>query len=318
MADYSASNGVASGGQGNASGPQIPMSYQAYPPLVQSGGAPVVYIQPQPMQYQQTSGQPQPLYYFPAAPPPTSPVVYTTVTVSESSTPNQPLLSGMGGGITPDGQPHLSIKDRLIQRTYETHLSKWFDEAWHLFAEHWIVFVLFTVLFLGVNWIPYVGPILAFPLGVGYFLVGSLLLRQAGLGFKPSVMFHGFFYTLPIFGLTILISLVVCLGLIFLIIPGLYFAVVLSFSVPVYLEYHHEGLGVIDSMKVSWKVLRKQFWNIVALLLVQFLLVFVGLICFVIPALVTIPVASLMAVYAFRDIFGLNENRHIDHHCVCC
>jgi len=298
--------------------PSYPAPYQqqmpGYPVLQQS--PPVVYVQPQPMQYQNSGGQGQAVYYFPAQAPPPTPVVYsTTITVTDSGSPNQTLLS-QGG---PSGHTHtVPLKERLIQRTYETNLSKWFDEAWHLFAEHWIVFVLFTVLFLGVNSITYVGFILALPLAPGYFLVGCLLLRQAGIGFKASTMFHGFFYIAPLFGLSILVTLIICLGLICLIVPGLYFAVVLSYSIPVYLEYHHEGLGIVDSMQVSWKVLRKQFFNILALLFVQFLLVFVGLICFVIPALVTIPVASLMGVYAFRDIFGLSENRPIDRKCVCC
>lgn len=61
-------------------------------------------------------------------------------------------------------------------------------------------------------------------------------------------------------GLAILSSLAIGLGLIFLIIPGLVIAFFLSFAPYIYID---KNIGVVDSMKASYELV-KEFWKVTA------------------------------------------------------
>lgn len=73
---------------------------------------------------------------------------------------------------------------------------------------------------------------------------------------------------LPLIGLTLLTSLVVGLGLLLLVVPGIIFYVSLIVAIPVLVE---ERLGVMDSMKRSAELTTGSRWRIFALLLLYFL-----------------------------------------------
>jgi len=212
------------------------------------------------------------------------------------------------------------IKEKLLTRGfhYDIQISKWFDESWHFFVDHWIVFVIFTLVFLGIQFIPYVGPFIVLGMAPGYFIFTSHAFRPVYHGFQVLTMLHGYFLYFPILWIAFLYDLAVSIGIFLLIIPGLYLAIAFSFAIPLWIEYRQEGLGIIDSFSVSRQVVTRQFWGITLLLLAQCGLIIIGVAIFIIGGLVTIPLAMLMHSFAFRDIFTFSEKRHFDHGLVCC
>lgn len=156
-------------------------------------------------------------------------------------------------------------------------------------------------------------------LAPGYFIAGSHAIRGGTLGgWKWQSLAHGVLLFFPMLAIGILYGLLVAVGLVLFIIPGLYFLIAYSFSACIYIEYRQEGLGIVDAMSVSRKVLSKNFWAITGFIIFQFLLILAGALCLLIGVLVALPVASLMTVFAFRDIFGFSDKRILDQTCVCC
>jgi len=280
--------------------------YSAYPTMANTQ-IPVYSTEPQnyppqmpnPQQQQQQIPQsyyvPQPQYYYdPASANTATPVVYDPV----------PLLAGG------------HVKDRLKMREYEVNVNGWLHESWNLYKEHWLSLVLFTMLFIAVQFIPYVGSFVALPLAPGFYIAATHHIR--GNQWSSSHLFHGIYLFFPTLALGILYSLLVTVGLFLCIIPGLYFMVAYSLSLMIYIEYRQEGLGLIDSMNVSRHVVSKNFWEITGFLLAQLLIVIVGCLAFGIGFFIGYPVASMMSAFAIRDIVGLSAKRTEDRSCVCC
>jgi len=210
----------------------------------------------------------------------------------------------------------LHARDRLKLKEYDVKSSLWMEDAWELFKKNWLPLVLFTLIFIGVQWIPYVGPIISNILGFGFYLAGAHAIRTGE--FKTAHLFHGLYLFFPLFLITCLVYLIVGVGLIFCIVPGLYFMVAYSFAVPIYIEYRQEGVGIIDSLNISRHVISKNFWSITGFMILQFCLIIVGALAFGVGLLVAVPVVYFMLAFAFRDIFGFSEQRVPENTVVCC
>jgi len=224
--------------------------------------------------------------------------------------------------ISPESEERLlgNVKEQLLMKGfhYDVHIGKWLHESWDFFKHHWIVFVIFTAVYLGVANIPYVGVLISFGMTPGYFIVASHAYRPGfSHEFRVWTMLHGYLLYLPLLWIGILYSLAISIGLFLCIIPGLYLMVAFSFTSFLWIEYRQQGLGIIDAFSVSRQVMTREFWGITLLILAQVGLVLLGCLMLLVGVLVTIPLANLMAAFAFRDIFGFSEKRHIDHGLVC-
>jgi len=275
-----------------------------------------IFVGPQPTyQYPQYYSVPaaQPAVVIASAPVAPQPIVYA-VPVAPSDHAGAPLLGGEA--------LHVIHSEDLVQhlsaRTYEVQIGKWFDEAWILYKEHWGALVLATILFIAIQFIPYVGGLLAFPIPFGMFIAGTHALRSSGTGWNSSMIFRGYLYFFPMLWIGFLSLLAVLVGLILLIIPGLYLMIALHFAAFVYIEYRGAGLGVIQSMTVSRRVVHKHFCSILLFLIVCTGLILLGLLSFGIGLLVTIPLTMLMTSVAVRDMFGLQPAKPVESGCMCC
>ena len=124
----------------------------------------------------------------------------------------------------------------------------------------------------------------------------------------------------PLIGLAILIALVVGVGFILLIIPGIIFLVFLAVSVPAFII---EGLGVTDSMSRSWKLVSGSWWHVLAVILVAAIIAgvingiltaiggntFFGVwILSAIAQIITAPFVSLVSVVLYVDLRARHES----------
>jgi len=252
----------------------------------------------------QTSLQPQQvLYYQPQA---VVPMFHENIASSQA----QPLL-------TPSENFAVPLKQRLIERHYSVDLTKWLGEGWNLYKQNWAAYSLFTLFYILISAIPYVGSFLALGLYPGVYIAGMHQLRP-NTGFNGRSLFHGYFFYVPLLLTYFVYALAIFVGFFLLIIPGFYFAVVLSFAPYIYLEYHHEHIGIMDAFTISRKALTKQFCTIFLFFIVIYLTNIVGFCFFIIGILVSLPVTQLSCAVAFRDMFGLCEAKGFDDHCVYC
>lgn len=123
----------------------------------------------------------------------------------------------------------------------------------------------------------------------------SDLFSQYPLFFK--MLFGSIFY-----------GLIIILGLILLIIPGIIFAVKFYLF-----EYFivDKGLGPIEALKRSWRVTGGATGNLFLFLLLVTAINLLGVLVFSIGLLITVPITALATVFVYRKLLTQSENKNI-------
>ena len=93
----------------------------------------------------------------------------------------------------------------------------------------------------------------------------------------------------------------IALGLVALIVPGIYLAVAYTF-VPLFIVFGK--IEFWDGMEFSRKLVTKKWWNIFGFVLLLMLINMVGALAFLVGLLFTIPLSYCAIYVAFEDIVG--------------
>jgi hypothetical protein len=130
---------------------------------------------------------------------------------------------------------------------------------------------------------------------------------------------YGFRRLWSVILVSLLVGLIVAVGFILLIIPGIIFLVLLSVSIPVLVV---EGRRGTDAMSRSWNLVKGHFWHVLGVILVAALIVGIvsGLIGAIggdawvarwiftaIAQIVTAPFAALVSVLLYLDLRARSE-----------
>jgi hypothetical protein len=133
-------------------------------------------------------------------------------------------------------------------------------------------------------WIPYIGSMLL-SLAAGYVLLGAL--THGAIvdlnGRRPSIgecLSTGVRHVLPLIALAILTGFGVFLGLLLLIIPGIFLALMWSVAAPAYVV---ERPGIIAAFGRSAELTKNHRWAILGLFVIYFIVAFVIGIVMAIP-----------------------------------
>lgn len=98
---------------------------------------------------------------------------------------------------------------------------------------------------------------------------------------------------------SVLLSVIVILGMVLFIIPGIYLALRLQFASAFIVE---EDAGIMESLKQSWKITEGQTMQLFLLMLVMIGIVLIGLIVFVVGIFFAIPIVYMMYCMTFRKL----------------
>lgn len=149
---------------------------------------------------------------------------------------------------------------------------------------------------------------------LGFFYVA----RKIKKGEKPD--FGDFFKPFNAFGDIVGVALVVfvltLVGLLCLIIPGIYLGVAWGFAIPI--VYFYKEIGLWDSMEASRRIITKKWWWFLLLGISIGVFNLLGALCLIIGLLITIPISHLIMYSAFDDIMDpdglplINENDSIE------
>lgn len=104
---------------------------------------------------------------------------------------------------------------------------------------------------------------------------------------------------LTYFVANILFFIVVSIGLMFLIIPGIYLALRLQFFTMFIVE---EDAGITDSLKRSWEITKGQGLPLFMLFLTTLAIILVGMIIFFIGIFLAFPILLMMQCYVYRKL----------------
>jgi uncharacterized membrane protein len=104
---------------------------------------------------------------------------------------------------------------------------------------------------------------------------------------------------LPYLGATLLTAIIVVIGLILLIVPGVIAAMMLLFVKFIVVD---RKMGPIEALKESVRMTKGHRMTLFLLVLLIAVINIIGAILLLVPLLVTIPVSTLAMVYAYRKI----------------
>jgi hypothetical protein len=191
-----------------------------------------------------------------------------------------------------------------LQRQVSIDISSALSRGWALLRDNMAVLIGATALAwlvsIGLAAVPVVGWVVGFVLmgGLDYMFVRRIRGEEVQIG----DVFAGFnlaFLNLAMAGLVK--WLLVSLGVILCILPGIYLAVGYVFALPLVID---KKMEFWPAMEVSRRVVHEHWWPMLALVVVLGLVAFVGFLACGIGALITVPLASAAFMYVYEDMFG--------------
>jgi uncharacterized membrane protein len=124
-------------------------------------------------------------------------------------------------------------------------------------------------------------------------------------GRKPK--FSELFYYKPAinyFVASLIQGVIVVLGFILLIIPGIIFSTRLQYVSYLIVD---KNLGPVDAIKKSWNVTRGNTWNLFFFGILIGLINLLGIICLVVGLFVTVPLSMLATAFVYRRLLLQSE-----------
>ncbi len=109
---------------------------------------------------------------------------------------------------------------------------------------------------------------------------------------------------LNMLGATILQSIIVLVGLVLLIIPGIIASLILSMT---QLSVVDKKMNPIDALKASYHLTKKHLWLLFQFMVILVLLNLAGLIALVVGLFVTLPVSLIAVAYVYKKLTALEE-----------
>ncbi|MGB0887118.1 MAG: hypothetical protein ACPGSL_03250 [Vicingaceae bacterium] len=195
---------------------------------------------------------------------------------------------------------------KLISEGYDFKLEEYFSKGFEIFKKEYGLFIGFSII-AGImsiisSLIPFIGSfaqiIISSIANLGFFYVA----RKIKKGEKPD--FEDFFKPFNDFGNIVGVALVVAvltiIGVLCLIIPGIYLGVAWGFAVPI--VYFFRGTELWAAMEASRKIITKNWWWFFLFGFCIGLLNMLGALCLLVGLFITIPVSHLIMYAAFDDI----------------
>jgi uncharacterized membrane protein len=182
--------------------------------------------------------------------------------------------------------------------SYESTLQLGFN----LFRKAPAEFIMFSLLGFIVFSNPVSGILLGGPVMVSYLHMAHLSSRDRPIEF--SDFFRGFEKTGSLIKLNLLILAIVVLGLVMLVIPGLYFAVSYVFS-HFYVWFFDKDPS--EAIRLSRLTVSGSFGQILLLMLILAGINLIGIMALGVGILLTMPFSFCVLYAAFDDIIGISN-----------
>jgi len=195
---------------------------------------------------------------------------------------------------------------RIIDSGVDFNIEDILTKAWEMFKSRALFHIGFMVLIgavqafftLYLKDFTFIYSIfLAPPLVCGYYLVANRQSQREYIDFQNY--FDGFKYWWNLISTNLISSIFIILGLILLILPGIYLAVGYMFSL---LFVIFGGFDFWTSMELSRKLVHTNWWKFFLFILVLILLNVIGFICLIVGLFVTIPMTYLAMYILFEEL----------------
>ena len=141
---------------------------------------------------------------------------------------------------------------------------------------------------------------IAYPLWVGISIIGIRRAVRQEVAFTAIYSYFG--STIPLFFAGILVTVLVMVGFLLFILPGIYLAFAYILTLPLLVE---KGLTPWQALETSRKTISNKWFKFFGLLLVLGLIVTVSAIPLGIGLIWTVPLSVIALGIAYRNMFGV-------------
>ncbi len=184
-----------------------------------------------------------------------------------------------------------------------------FRSGWRKTKEHfWFMFLVLVVVLL-LSFFPSQGFLTIITIIIGIFASISIITISLMIADGKTPVWNDLFLKYGNYKVflnyliaSILSTIIVGVGLLLLIIPGIYLAIRLQFYR--FLVVDKEGIGPVMALKESWRMTENHTWNLFLFMLLVILLNFVGVLLFGIGLFVTVPVSILAYAFLYRKLLA--------------
>ncbi len=131
----------------------------------------------------------------------------------------------------------------------------------------------------------------------GYFTL--MLSYHRGQKLPLSTIFTSVKQYWNVLGASILLGIIIGVGIMFLIVPGIFLALMYQFTIPLIID---KNLGIIDAMKRSAALAKGRKLSLLGFDVALLGIVILGAICLGVGLLVAMPVALLASIFVYRTL----------------
>jgi len=189
--------------------------------------------------------------------------------------------------------------------------GKYLRDGWELFKQNpggFIGFALIFCIIQGIlSYLPKIGGLISLaisaPLLAGFYVVSAKLLQRRAPVFQD--FFTGFQFFLPLLLLSVVSTLLIILGFILLILPGIFLTVCYLFSTLLVID---RRLDFWPAMELSRRTVQTQWFGFFIFFLLIILINLGGALLLGIGLLVSGPVSAGAVTAAYADLFGLQSD----------
>ena len=142
--------------------------------------------------------------------------------------------------------------------------------------------------------------IVTMPIAAGIFVICLKQVQDRGTDFGE--VFSHFDKAIPLFLTFLLLYILMVIGFLLFIIPGIYLAVSYVLALPLVID---RNLSPWEALEASRKALTKRWFSVFGLLLMMGLIMMVSMIPFGIGLIWTAPMMALSYAVLYRQVFGI-------------
>jgi uncharacterized membrane protein len=183
---------------------------------------------------------------------------------------------------------------------YKLSIENVLQQGLNLFRKEPAAFIIYGVISAIALSNPISGMLLGGPVIAGYYIVAQRINNNRSI--ELSDFFESFDKFIPLLILNLLISLLVFLGLLILILPGIYLAISYLFAHFFVWFYEVEPL---EALRLSRKTVAGNFGQVLLLSLVLGGINLLGLMAFGVGILISLPFTYCVIYASFDDIIGI-------------
>ncbi len=186
-------------------------------------------------------------------------------------------------------------------------IKKIFKEAWNVYVPNLGILVIATILME-------VGYLILLKLTAvgGEFLRAFFLAGMYNVIFKNKkcdfddifIAFKNKNLALNVFLYVLILIVGTSIGILLLVLPGIYFFFATTFSLPLIVKYNFE---VLDSIKISIKIFNKNFLSVLVILIIILLLNSIAIFPYGMLSIFTVPFSICLIGKLFEEIYSSQD-----------